>query len=53
LLPITAAEYPTKAKRPAYSVLDSTKFQATFGLHLPLWQHGLDAVIGELAEQQR
>lgn len=52
LLPITTAEYPTKAKRPAYSVLDSTKFQATFGLHLPPWQDGLDAVIGELAERQ-
>jgi dTDP-4-dehydrorhamnose reductase len=49
LLPITTAEYPTKAKRPAYSVLDSTKFQATFGLHLPAWQDGLAGVIGELA----
>jgi len=53
LLPITTAEYPTKARRPAYSVLDSTKFQSTFGLHLPPWQDGLDAVIGELAERQR
>jgi dTDP-4-dehydrorhamnose reductase len=53
LVPITTAEYPTKARRPGYSVLDSTKFQATFGLHLPAWQQGLDTVIGELAEQQR
>ena len=53
LLPITTAEYPTKAQRPGYSVLDSTKFRATFGLHLPTWQEGLDAVIGELAEQHR
>jgi dTDP-4-dehydrorhamnose reductase len=51
LLPISTAEYPTKAKRPAYSVLDSTKFQTTFGLHLGPWQDGLDAVIGELAER--
>jgi dTDP-4-dehydrorhamnose reductase len=51
LLPISTAEYPTKAKRPAYSVLDSTKFQTTFGLHLAPWQDGLDAVIGELAER--
>jgi len=49
---ITTSEYPTKARRPAYSVLDTTKFQATFGLHLPAWQDGLDSVIGELAEQQ-
>jgi dTDP-4-dehydrorhamnose reductase len=52
LLPISTAEYPTKAKRPAYSVLDSTKFQTTFGLHLAPWQDGLDAVIGELAERR-
>jgi dTDP-4-dehydrorhamnose reductase len=52
LVPIATAEYPTKAQRPAYSVLDSTKFQTTFSLHLPAWQHGLDAVIGELAARQ-
>lgn len=51
LLPITTAEYPTRARRPAYSVLDSTKFRSAFGLHLPTWQLGLDAVIGELAER--
>jgi dTDP-4-dehydrorhamnose reductase len=49
LVPITTAEYPTKARRPAYSVLDTTKFHAAFGLNLPPWQEGLDAVIGELA----
>jgi dTDP-4-dehydrorhamnose reductase len=49
LVPITTAEYPTRARRPAYSVLDTTKFHAAFGLHLPPWQDGLDAVIGELA----
>jgi dTDP-4-dehydrorhamnose reductase len=50
LLPITTDAYPTKARRPAFSVLDSTKFRTTFGLHLPAWQQGLDAVVGELAE---
>jgi dTDP-4-dehydrorhamnose reductase len=49
VVPIAASEYPTKAKRPRYSVLDTTKFRATFGLHLPSWEQGLDAVIGELA----
>jgi len=49
LLPIDTADYPTKARRPAYSVLDHTKFQATFGLHLPAWQEGLDRVIGEMS----
>jgi len=52
LLPIRTADYPTKAQRPAFSVLDNTKFQAAFGLNLPAWQDGLDRVIGELAENR-
>jgi len=46
---IPSAEFPTKARRPAYSVLDTQKLRDAFGLHLPPWQEGLDAVIAELA----
>jgi dTDP-4-dehydrorhamnose reductase len=49
VVPIATSQYPTRARRPAYSVLDTTRFRTTFGLHLPSWQSGLDAVIGELA----
>lgn len=49
VVPISTAEYPTKAKRPAYSVLDTRKIREVFGLHLPPWNLGLDAVITELA----
>jgi dTDP-4-dehydrorhamnose reductase len=49
LAAIATAEYPTRAQRPAYSVLDTHKLRDTFGLRLPVWQDGLDAVIGELA----
>lgn len=49
VVPISTAEYPTKARRPAYSVLDTTKFRAAFDLALPAWEDGLDAVLGELA----
>lgn len=49
LVPISTAEYPTPARRPAYSVLDCSKIHDAYGLHLPTWQGGLDAVIGELA----
>ena len=49
LVPVATAEYPTRAHRPAYSVLDCRKFRDAFGLQLPDWQVGLDAVIGELA----
>ncbi|MBU6199800.1 MAG: dTDP-4-dehydrorhamnose reductase [Xanthomonadaceae bacterium] len=49
LVPISTTEYPTRARRPAYSVLDCSKIRDAFGLHLPEWRAGLDAVIGELA----
>lgn len=38
ILPITSAEYPTAAKRPAYSVLDNTKLLERFGVRLPTWK---------------
>ena len=36
--PITTAEFPTPAARPAYGVLDATRFTRTFGFGLPDWQ---------------
>ena len=41
---ITTADYPTPAKRPAYSVLDSSKLQREFNYRLPDWQQALDAL---------
>jgi dTDP-4-dehydrorhamnose reductase len=38
LVPITTAEYPTAARRPAYAVLSSAKFERTFGFGLPGWR---------------
>jgi dTDP-4-dehydrorhamnose reductase len=49
LVPIATADYPTPARRPAYSVLDCSKIRDAFGLHLPSWTEGLNSVIGELA----
>ncbi|WP_442682400.1 dTDP-4-dehydrorhamnose reductase [Stenotrophomonas sp. JC08] len=46
---ITSAEYPTPAKRPAWSVLDNRKLQRDFGIVLPTWQEGLHRVMGEIA----
>ncbi|SEM44781.1 dTDP-4-dehydrorhamnose reductase [Pseudoxanthomonas sp. GM95] len=46
---ITTAEYPTPAKRPAYSCLDNTRFQHDFGFKLPQWEAGLQHVMGELS----
>jgi dTDP-4-dehydrorhamnose reductase len=46
---ITTAEYPTPAKRPAYSVMDKTKIQNTFGLELRPWQQSLERCMQKLA----
>ncbi|MGY0634021.1 dTDP-4-dehydrorhamnose reductase [Luteimonas sp. A478] len=48
-LPITSAEYPTPARRPAYSRLDTGKLARDFGIQLPDWRDGLLQVMGELA----
>lgn len=45
---ITTAEYPSKAKRPAYSRLDCSKFEADFGVALPSWQDGLATVMAQI-----
>ena len=50
LRPLATAEFPTRAVRPADSRLDSSRFAATFGLHIPEWRQGLGDVIAELAE---
>ncbi len=46
--PITTAEYPTPAKRPAYSHLDISKLQTDFDIRLPSWQQGLQRVMAQL-----
>ena len=41
VVPITTAEYPTPATRPAYSVLGTARFERTFGFALPDWHVSL------------
>lgn len=45
---ITTADYPTPARRPAYSHLDVSKLERDFGLMLPSWQEGLERVIADV-----
>jgi len=45
--PCTTDEYPTKAKRPAYSVLDKTKIQKTLKIKLPDWEKSLKSFFKE------
>jgi dTDP-4-dehydrorhamnose reductase len=47
--PIATADYPTRARRPAWSVLDCDRLEAAFGLQLPNWEHGLAGVLDEIA----
>ena len=48
VLPLSTAEYPSAAQRPANSRLDTTYFQATFGLHLPHWQQSVRHVLQQI-----
>lgn len=45
---VTAADYPTPAKRPANSRLSTQKFKTAFNLRLPPWQEGMKHVLAQL-----
>lgn len=47
-IPITTAEYPTPARRPAYSVLSCAKISAVLGTYPPHWRQGLRKMLAEL-----
>lgn len=51
VLPIRTSEYPTKATRPAYSVMDKTKIKHTFGFEIPYWRHSLAICIERLKHE--
>lgn len=48
---IGSHEFPTPARRPAYSVLDNRSFSETFGFPLPDWRTGLRETLSALAAQ--
>ena len=41
IVPIATVDYPLPARRPAYGVLDTALFRATFGFALSDWRDGL------------
>jgi len=45
---IRTADYPTPARRPAYSRLSIDKLQSDFGIQLPEWRIGLQGVIADI-----
>ena len=48
VLPCHSDEFPSKVKRPAYSVLDKTKVKKTFGIKVPYWTDSLRKCIKNL-----
>jgi dTDP-4-dehydrorhamnose reductase len=47
IIPITTADYPTPARRPAYSVLYCGKIAAVLGSHPPHWRQALRQMLAE------
>jgi dTDP-4-dehydrorhamnose reductase len=48
--PIDSSDWPTRARRPAYSVLDSRRFELATGFTMPHWRGSLETIIRRLAE---
>jgi dTDP-4-dehydrorhamnose reductase len=49
IIAISTDKYPTRAKRPLYSVLDCSLLEKTFGIKAADWRQGLQDVIRELS----
>jgi dTDP-4-dehydrorhamnose reductase len=49
--PVPTSAFPTPARRPLNSRLDTTKLQNAFGLHLPYWQAGVTRMLTEILEK--
>ena len=48
IIPCHTSEFPTKATRPAYSVLDKTKFKQTFQMDIPHWREAMKYCLEKL-----
>jgi dTDP-4-dehydrorhamnose reductase len=53
LKPITTAEYPTPARRPAYSVLDTARITRVFGIAPPDWREALARCMARVAHSEK
>lgn len=51
--PIPAAEYPTPARRPANSRLDSSRFEAQFGTRPDAWQTSLPGIVQKILTSEK
>lgn len=51
ILPCHSNEFPSKVKRPHFSVLDKTKVKETFGINVPYWKKSLEKCLFEILKQ--
>ncbi len=51
ITPVPTTSYPTPAKRPLNSRLDTTKLRSTFGITLPAWDQGVRRMLHEILNQ--
>ena len=49
--PVPSSAFPTPARRPHNSRMDTSKLQQTFGLYLPDWQTGVERMLNEALEK--
>ncbi|MBT3275392.1 MAG: dTDP-4-dehydrorhamnose reductase [Spirochaetales bacterium] len=47
ILPVPSSQYPTKASRPAYSVLSRKKIESELDMSIPEWKHALDRFLSD------
>lgn len=50
IFPCHSSEYPSPVKRPAYSVLDKTKFKQTFHQEVPYWTEALARCLANIKQ---
>jgi dTDP-4-dehydrorhamnose reductase len=50
--PVQSSAFPSPARRPLNSRLDTCKLRSTFDLNLPLWQTGVTRMLTEILEER-
>ena len=51
--PCHSDEFPSKVRRPAYSVLDKTKIKRTFGVEIPHWRESMQYCLARILKAQQ
>jgi dTDP-4-dehydrorhamnose reductase len=53
VIPVTTAEFPRPAPRPAYSVMDVGRFESLAGRRVDTWEEGLVATLAQLRQERK